>query len=120
VTTSNYDLTRTKRTAVSAFGKLGFAYVQLSRKQVSCLLLIYSECGMQYVPVLRLLVPGSAAFPRYGMLFRLPDDYLHEVQDRLLLMTWDTEMFRAWWHYIHIFQFDLIVEQPYKGFTKHL
>jgi hypothetical protein len=120
VTTSNYDLTRTKRTAVSAFGVLGFAYVQLSRKRLSCLLLIYSECGMQYVPVLRLLVHGSAALPRYGMLFRLPDDYLHEVQDRLLLMTWDAQMFRAWQHYIRKFQCDSIVEQPYRRFYKHL
>jgi hypothetical protein len=33
---------------------------------------------MQYVPVLRLQDHGSAVFPRYGVLFRLPDDYLHE------------------------------------------
>jgi hypothetical protein len=48
VTARNYDLTRTKRTAVSAFGTLGFAYVQLSRKRVSCVLLIYffsMECN---------------------------------------------------------------------------
>jgi hypothetical protein len=53
---------------------------------------------MQYVMVLRLHDLGSDAFPRYGMLFRLPDDDLHEAHDRLLDMILIIGMSRTWQH----------------------